>query len=99
MPGALRRFEGEMRDNRGDGVIGAVLCAGLRNRQLDPLNPPETMSTEQRCSMVIQSGIWRDAYQRLESELSYLLASYVREVEDWLARSRPAVGCDLPSRA
>lgn len=92
---ALRRFEGEMRDNREDEVVAAVLSAGFRNRQLDPLNLPETMPMRQRCSLVMQSTVWQEAYRRLESELCASLLAYAGELEDWLATSQPEIDCEL----
>lgn len=92
---ALRRFEGEMRDNSKDEVVAAVLSAGFRNRYLDPLNLPDSMPLRQRCGLVMQSSVWHEAYQHLESELSSRLATCAGEVEDWLARSQPEIDCDL----
>lgn len=91
---ALRRFEGEMRDNREDEVVATVLSSGFRNRQLDPLKLPDTMPMRQRCSLVMQSAVWQEAYRNLESDLCTNLAANAREVEYWLATSPTEINCD-----
>ena len=50
---ALRRFEGELRDSRDNEVVAAVLNAGFSDRQLDPLNLPDSLPMRQRCSMLM----------------------------------------------
>ncbi len=91
----LRRFEGEMRDNREDEVVAAVLSAGFRNRQLDPLDLPDNMPMRQRCSLVMQASTWQEAYRRLESDLCAELAEHAGEVQEWMASSQPEVDCEL----
>lgn len=92
---ALRRFEGEMRDNREDEVVAAVLSAGFRNRQLDPMKLPGNMPMRQRCSMVMQSGVWQEAYRQLERELCSRLSQCAGDVEHWLATSPTDIDCDV----
>jgi hypothetical protein len=92
---ALRRFEGEMRDNREDEVVAAVLSAGFRSRQLDPMKLPGNMPMRQRCSMVMQSAVWQEAYRQLESELCLRLSECAPDVERWLATSQPDIDCDV----
>jgi len=79
----LRRFEGELHDSREDEVVSAVLSAGFRDQQLDPLELPETMPTRQRCSMAIQVGVWQEAYRRLEHDLVSILTTAAADVEHW----------------
>lgn len=88
---ALRRFEGEMRDNRDDEVVAAVLSAGFRNRQLNPMELPDSMPMRQRCSMLMQIDTWQEAYKSLESELTSILAECAGEVDQWMATSEPEI--------
>ncbi len=82
---ALRRFEGELRDNRENDAIAAVLSAGFRNRTLDPLHPPDSMPMRQRCSLLMHIGPWKDAYQRLEGEFCDALCEDADALTAWLA--------------
>lgn len=96
---ALRRFEGEMRDNRDDEVVAAVLSSGFRDRQLDPLQLPDTMPMRQRCSLVMQSAIWQEAYRCIEGTLCSRLAASAAEVQHWLATSQTEIECDSAIQA
>lgn len=87
----LRRFEGELRDNRENEVIAMVLNAGFRNRQLDPLALPESMPLRQRCSMLMHVEPWQRAYRDVESALVNILASEAEQLDTWLATSGPAI--------
>lgn len=80
----LRRFEGELHDNREDEVFSAVLSAGFRDQTLDPLHPPASMPMRQRCAMVMGIEPWQEAYRSLEQDLVDLLARHAPEVERWL---------------
>ena len=82
---ALRRFEGEMHDCRDNEVIAAVLSAGFRDQQLDPLNLPESMPMRQRCSLVMQLAIWQEAYKLLEEEFVEALLDGAPLIDQWLA--------------
>lgn len=84
----LRRFEGELHDNRDDEVVSTVLSAGFRDQTLDPLDLPESMPMRQRCSMVMQIDPWQDAYRRLERDLVNVLTSCAAEIECWLDSAR-----------
>ncbi|MCB1675687.1 MAG: hypothetical protein KDI01_05325 [Halioglobus sp.] len=84
----LRRFEGELLDNRNNEVVACVLNAGFRNQTLDPLHLPDTMPLRQRCALVMHIGVWQDAYRALEGEVVALLALHVDEVTRWVARCR-----------
>ena len=87
----LRRFEGELRDNRENEVIATVLNAGFRNRQLDPLSLPDSMPLRQRCSMLMHVEPWQEAYRELETALVTILASEAEQLDTWLATSEPAI--------
>lgn len=84
----LRRFEGELHDSREDEVVSAVLSAGFRDHNLDPLALPESMPMRQRCTMVMQIKVWREAYQRLEQELARIMAACASDVDSWLDSAR-----------
>ena len=79
----LRRFEGELHDNRSDEVVSTVLSAGFKNQPMDPLNLPAVMPLRQRCALVIQIGVWQDAYRRLEQDLLELLVEYAQDIARW----------------
>ena len=79
----LRRFEGELHDNRSDEVISSVLSAGFKNLPMDPLNLPTVMPLRQRCALVIQIGVWQDAYRKLEQDLLELLEQYAQDIARW----------------
>lgn len=86
----LRRFEGELRDNRDDEVVSAVLNQGFRNRDFDPLNLPDTMPLRQRCAMVVHIAVWQEAYKRLENDVVAILADHADLIARWCeAASRP----------
>lgn len=87
----LRRFEGELRDGRDNEVIAAVLNAGFRNRQLDPLDLPDSMPLRQRCSMLMQIATWQEAYRNLESGVVRVLAAHAAQIDEWLATSEPEI--------
>ena len=87
----LRRFEGELRDNRDNEVIATVLNAGFRNRQLDPLSLPESMPLRQRCSMLMHVEPWQQAYRELETAVVNILASEAEQLDAWLATAEPAI--------
>ena len=82
---SLRRFEGELRDNRDNEVVASVLSAGFRNRSLDPLNPPASMPMRQRCALLMHMGPWREAYEALESDWVGILSGKTAELDAWLA--------------
>ena len=80
----LRRFEGELNDNRNDTVVSAVLSSGFRNQNLDPLDLPDSMPMRQRCALVMQIGVWQEAYRRMEQEVLDLLVELAPQVQDWV---------------
>ncbi|MEP5567832.1 MAG: hypothetical protein ABJN62_08365 [Halioglobus sp.] len=84
----LRKFEGELRDNRSNEVIATVLSYGFRDRQMDPMALPETMPLRQRCSMLMHLGPWQEAYRELELQFMTILTSEAEQLELWLAKAR-----------
>lgn len=84
----LRRFEGELRDNRHNEVVAAVLSAGFRNRLLDPLHLPDSMPMRQRCALLMQIGPWKDAYLRLEKEFCETLCERDEALSHWMATAQ-----------
>lgn len=83
----LRRFEGELNDSRHDEVVSAVLSAGFRDQNLNPLELPNSIPMRQRCAMLIQIGVWQEAYRRLEHDLGDILVKARPQVADWLDSS------------
>ena len=81
---SLRRFEGELRDNRDNEVVASVLSAGFRNRPLDPLDPPATMPMRQRCALLLQIAPWQGAYQALEQEVVDILLANTLALHAWI---------------
>jgi hypothetical protein len=79
----LRRFEGELYDNRQDEVVASVLSAGFKSQPLDPLKLPAVMPLRQRCALVMQIGVWQDAYRVLEQDLTKMLAQNLAEISRW----------------
>lgn len=84
----LRRFEGELRDNKNDEVISVVLRHGFKSLQFDPLDLPRTMPMRQRCALVVHLGVWKEAYQRLDSEIVELLAANSDLLGKWCEFAR-----------
>lgn len=84
----LRRFEGELRDNRTDEVVSAVLSAGFRDQPLNPMDLPDGLPAQQRCLMLMRADCWQEAYTRLEDDLAGLLTDCAPEIENWLASTR-----------
>ena len=87
----LRRFEGELRDNRDNEVIATVISAGFRDQQLDPLALPESMPLRQRCTMLMHVEPWKEAYRDLEQAMVNILASEAEQLDAWLATSRSEI--------
>lgn len=79
----LRRFEGELYDNRQDEVVALVLSAGFKGQALDPLKLPAVMPLRQRCALVMQIGAWQDAYRVLERDLTEMLAQHAADISRW----------------
>ena len=84
----LRRFEGELLDNKRDPVVACVLSAGFRNQTLDPLHLPQAMPLRQRCALLMHIGVWQEAYRTLEAAVIDLLALHLNEVARWVERCR-----------
>jgi hypothetical protein len=84
----LRRFEGELRDKKDNEVISAVMAAGFRSQNFNPLDLPKTMPLRRRCSMVAQIGIWQEAYQRLEDDIVSILSEDAAAVASWCEQAR-----------
>lgn len=84
----LRRFEGELQDDKDNEVVSAVLSAGFRDQNLDPLDLPESMPMRQRCTMVMQVSKWKEAYQQLEHDVIDTLITCPADLDSWLASAR-----------
>jgi hypothetical protein len=84
----LRRFEGELRDNRDDEVVSLVLRHGFKSQQMDPLDLPRTMPMRQRCAMVVHLDTWRDAYTRLSQEIVEVLSENTELLGKWCEFAR-----------
>ena len=82
---ALRRFEGELGDNKTDEVVATVLSAGFKNKHMDPLNLPRTMPMRQRCAMVMHLAVWQLAYRELENAIVRQLNEDRAALAKWLA--------------
>lgn len=79
----IRRFEGELRDNKTDEVISAVLSKGFRNENFDPYNLPRNMPVRQRCAILAQINVWQEAYGHLERELLDLMLQQPEDIARW----------------
>lgn len=84
----LRRFEGELHDNRENAVVSAVLSAGFRGEPLDPLDLPASMPIRQRSGLSVHIGAWQEAWGRLEYDLVELLTGHAVEIDRWLDSAR-----------
>lgn len=84
----LRRFEGELQDDKDNEVVSAVLSAGFRDQNLDPLDLPESMPMRQRCTMLMQVSKWKEAYQQLEHDVIDTLITCPADLDSWLASAR-----------
>lgn len=84
----LRRFEGELQDDKDNEVVSAVLSAGFRDQTLDPLELPESMPMRQRCTMVMQVSQWQEAYRQLEHDVIDILVTCPADLDTWLASAR-----------
>jgi len=91
---SLRRFEGELRDGRSDEVVSAVLSAGFRNQPMDPLVLPEAMPLRQRCALVMNVGVWQEAFRQFQETLLELLCADIEDIDSWLESIR-IEGCVL----
>lgn len=79
----LRRFEGELKDKKDDEVVSAVMSAGFKGENLDPLNLPKTMTMRQRVAIVAQIDVWQDAYSKLEVEFIDLIFEQAAAIAKW----------------
>ena len=84
----LRRFEGELRDNKNDEVVSVVLRHGFKSLQFDPLDLPKTIPMRQRCALVVHLGVWQEAFQRLNTEVVELLAANTDLLGKWCEFAR-----------
>lgn len=87
----LRRFEGELRDNRENEVIAEVLTSGFRNRHFDPLVLPDAMPLRQRCNILMHVGPWKESYRQLEREMVKILSAEAEALDIWLATAAPEI--------
>jgi hypothetical protein len=88
LEGPLRRFEGELKDSKHDEVVSTVLSKGFKNQQFDPFDPPKSMPMRQRCAMVVNIGVWQEAYRKLEEDVIAVLMANRDAVSRWLDRAR-----------
>jgi len=84
----LRRFEGELRDNKNDEVVSQVLRHGFKSLQMNPLDLPRTMPLRQRCAMVVHLSVWQEAYARLSNEIVDILLQNGDELGRWCEFAR-----------
>lgn len=85
---ALRRFEGELRDNKNDEVVSAVLSHGFRNQDFNPLDLPKGMSTRDRCAILAHIQVWEEAFLPLEESLVSLLSEQAESLDRWCNYAR-----------
>lgn len=79
----LRRFEGELLDNRSDEVISSVLSHGFRSSPFNPLALPDNMNTRDRCAILAHIQVWQDAFLRLEEEVLGILGQLAESLDRW----------------
>ncbi len=84
----LRRFEGELRDNKDDEVISSVLSHGFRNQAFDPLNLPGTLSMRERCAILAHVQTWEEAFLPLRQALVDELAAQADALDKWCEYAR-----------
>lgn len=84
----LRRFEGELRDNKEDELVSTVLRHGFKSLQFDPLDLPRTMPLRQRCALVVHLSVWQEAYQKLSSDIVEILAENSELLGKWCEFAR-----------
>jgi len=84
----IRRFEGELKDKKGDEVVSAVMTAGFKSESLNPLDLPKDMSMQQRCAVVAQISVWQEAYQKLENDIVQILAEERSALAQWCLNAR-----------
>lgn len=85
---ALRRFEGELHDNKDDQVISAVLSHGFRNQSFDPLDLPGTLSMRERCAIIAHVETWEEAFLPLRQSLVGELAADAAALDRWCEYAR-----------
>jgi hypothetical protein len=79
----LRRFEGELADNKRDEVVSAVLSSGFRNQDFDPMHLPKEMSMRERVAIVAHLDIWQEAYQALSESVLEILCEQAGALDHW----------------
>ena len=84
----LRRFEGELKDKKDNEVVSAVMSAGFKSQNFNPLDLPKTMTMRRRCSIVAHIGVWQEAYQRLEEEIVSVLSAEAPAIAQWCELAR-----------
>ena len=84
----LRRFEGELKDKKDNEVVSAVMSAGFKSQNFNPLDLPKTMTMRRRCSIVAHIGVWQEAYQRLEEEIVSVLTAEAPAIVQWCELAR-----------
>ena len=82
----LRRFEGELIDNKTDEVVSTVLSCGFRNQEFDPLRLPHDMKTRERVAIVAHLKVWQDAYQTMERDLVAIMVEQAAAIDHWCER-------------
>ncbi len=84
----LRRFEGELRDNKDDEVISSVLSHGFRNQTFDPLDLPGTLSMRERCAILAHVKTWEEAFLPLRQALVDDLSANAGALDRWCEYAR-----------
>lgn len=85
---ALRRFEGELKDNKHDEVVSSVLSHGFRSEPFDPLDLSGDLSMRERCAILAHVDVWENAFTPLQEALVEQLASEVEALDRWCDYAR-----------
>ena len=85
---SLRRFEGELNDNRDNELISRVLSSGFRGQPFDPLDLPEDISAGEKRALRTHIETWRAAFSRLEEDLLDLLGKHAEALDRWCRYAR-----------
>ncbi len=86
----LRRFEGELLDQKQDEVVSMVLSHGFRNETFDPERLPDTMGVKERCAVLAHVQVWKQAYAELESGVLDILSDCSQQLDRWVEMASQA---------
>lgn len=84
----IRRFEGELKDQKSDEVVSAVMTAGFKSETLNPLDLPKEMSMQDRCAMVAQINVWQESYLQLEKDIVQVMYDQLPAISQWCSFAR-----------